>query len=107
MFDYNAQFETPEYKAKQAEFMKQYRAEEDAKAKKISDDFNKRVELLKLANAELKAENDAAEAKEYTRLYESSKARYIAAGYSDDLAHTLACSDCTYEENKRKGYSNE
>lgn len=107
MFDYDAYFNTPEKKAENAEFLKAYRAEEDAKAKKISDAFNERVRLLKLANAELKAENDAAEAKEFNRLYESSKARYIAAGYSDDLAHTLACSDCTYEENKRKGYSNE
>ena len=107
MFDYNAQFETPEYKAKQAEFMKRYREEEDAKAKKIRDEFNKRVELLKLANAELKAENDAAEAKLFKRIYDENYDRFIAKGYTEELADALAKSVCQYEDNKRNGYSNE
>lgn len=107
MFDYDAYFNTPEQKAADAEFLKAYRAEEDAKAAKIRNEFNARVEILKLANAELKAANDAAEAKEYKRIYESSKARYIASGLDEALAHQIACSDCQYVENQRKGYSNE
>lgn len=107
MFDYDAYFNTPEKNSENAEFLKAYRAEEDAKAKKIRDEFNARVEILKLANAELKAANDAAEAKEYNRIYESSKARYIAQGLDEALAHQIACSDCQYIENQAKGYSNE
>lgn len=107
MFDYEAQFETPEYKAKQAEFLANYRAEEDAKAKKIRDAFNERVRLLKLANAELKAENDAAEAKYFQRIYDENKARFLAKGYSEELSDSLAKSVCQYEDNKLNGYSNE
>ena len=107
MFDYDAYFNTPEKIAENKAFMEIFRAERDAEAKRIHDEWLARVALLKVAADEFKAENDAAELKEYKRLFAADKARYLAAYGDEALAHSLACDDAQYRENQKLGYSNE
>lgn len=107
MFDYDTYFNTPEQIAKQEANLNAYYADRKAEDKRINDEWKARAAILKAAVDELKADNDAAELKEYNRLFAADKARYIAAGYTEALSHTLACSDAQYRENQKLGYSNE
>ena len=107
MFDYDAYFNTPEKIAENKAFMEIFRAERDAEAKRIKYEWLARVAIVKAAADELKAENDAAELKEYKRLFAADKSRYLAAYGDEELAHSLACSDAQYRENQKLGYSNE
>lgn len=107
MFDYNAYFNTPEKIAERKADMAAYYADRKAEDKRINDEWKARAAIVKAAVDELKADNDAAELKEYNRLFAADKARYIAAGYTEALSHTLACSDAQYRENQKLGYSNE
>jgi hypothetical protein len=107
MFDYDAYFNTPEQIAKQKANLDTYYADRKAEDNRINDQWKARVAIVKSAADELKADNDAAELKEYNKLFAADKARYIAAGYTEELSHTLACSDAQYRENQKLGYSNE
>jgi len=114
MFDWDAYFNTPEKIAENKAFMEIFRAERDAEAKRIKEEIElhrakMRAEqaILRAATAELKADNDAAELKEYKRLFAADKSRYLAAYGDEELAHSLACSDAQYRENQKLGYSNE
>lgn len=107
MFDYDNYFNNPERVAKQEAFIAQYKKDRAAEDKRINDAFNARVAALQEANKELKADNDAADLKEYNRLFAADKARYLAAYKDEKLAHNLACSDAQYRENQKLGYSNE
>lgn len=107
MFDYDNYFNSPEQIAKQEAFATQYKKDRAAEDKRINDAFNARVAALQAANKELKADNDAADLKEYNRLFAADKARYLAAYNDEKLAHNLACSDAQYRENQKLGYSNE
>jgi len=107
MFDYDAYFNTPEKIAERKADMDAFYAQRKAEDKRIRDEWDARAAILKVAADELKADNDAAELKEYNRLFAADKARYIAAGYTEELSHTLACSDAQYRENQKLGYSNE
>lgn len=107
MFDYDAYFNTPEQIAKQKANLDAYYADRKAEDNRINDQWKARAAIVKAASDELKADNDAAELKEYNKLFAADKARYIAAGYTKELSHTLACSDAQYRENQKLGYSNE
>jgi len=107
MFDYDAYFNTPEQIAKQEANLNAYYADRKAEDKRINDEWKARAAIVKVAADELKADNDVAELKEYNRLFAADKARYIAAGYTETLSHTLACSDAQYRENQKLGYRNE
>ena len=87
--------------------MEIFRAERDAEAKRNKDEWLARVAIVKAAADELKADNDAAELKEYKRLFAADKSRYLASYGDEELAHSLACSDAQYRENQKLGYSNE
>lgn len=107
MFDWDEYFNTPEQVAKRKADMAAFYADRDAEAKRIKDEWNARVAIVKAAADELKADNDAAELKEYNKLFAADKARYLAAYGDDTLAHSLACADAQYRENQKLGYSNE
>ena len=107
MFDYEAHFNTPEKIAERKADMVAFYAERDAADKRIKDEWEAQRAILQAATAELKADNDAAELKEYNRLFAADKARYLAAYGDDALAHSLACGDAQYRENQKLGYSNE
>lgn len=107
MFDYDAHFNTPEKIAERKADMVAFYAARDAEDKRIKDEWNARISIVKSAADELKADNDAAELKEYNRLFAADKARYLAAYGDETLAHSLACSDALYRENQKRGYSNE
>ena len=107
MFDYDAYFNTPEKIAERKANMADYYASRKAEDIRIDKEWKARAEIVTLAVDELKAENDKAELKEYNRLFALDKARYIAVGYTEELSHTLACSDAQYRENQKLGYSNE
>jgi hypothetical protein len=107
MFDYEAHFNTPEKIAERKADVIAFYAARDAEDKRISDELEATREILRAATDELKADNDAAELKEYNKLFAADKARYLAAYGDDALAHSLACSDAQYRENQKLGYSNE
>ena len=107
MFDYDAYFNTPEKIAERKADMAAFYAVRDAETKRISDQLEAQRAILRAAADELKADNDAAELKEYNRLFAADKARYLAAYGDDALAHSLACADAQYRENQKRGYSNE
>lgn len=107
MFDYEAHFNTPEKIAERKADMAAFYAARDAKAKRTHDELEAHRAIVKAATDELKADNDAAELKEYNRLFAADKARYLAAYGDDGLAHSLACADAQYRENQKLGYSNE
>jgi hypothetical protein len=107
MFDWDEYFNTPEQVAKRKADMVAFYAARDAEDKRIKDEWNARAAIVKAAADELKADNDAAELKEYKRLFAADKDRYLAAGYTEELAHSIACADAQYRENQKLGYSNE
>lgn len=107
MFDWDEYFNTPEQVAKRKADMVAFYAARDAETKRIKDEWNARVAIVKAAADELKADNDAAELKEYNKLFAADKARYLTAYGDDALAHSLACADAQYRENQKLGYSNE
>jgi ferredoxin-NADP reductase len=107
MFDYDAHFNTPEKIAERKADMVAFYAARDAEDKRTHDELEAIRSLVKAATDELKADNDAAELKEYNRLFAADKARYLAAYNDDALAHSLACADAQYRENQKLGYSNE
>jgi hypothetical protein len=107
MFDWDEYFNTPEQVAKRKADMVLFYAARDAETKKYNDKLKATREILRAATDELKADNDAAELKEYKRLFAEDKDRYLAAGYTEELAHSIACADAQYRENQKLGYSNE
>jgi len=107
MFDYEAHFNTPEKIAERKADIIAFCAARDAEDKRIKEELKAIREILRAATDELKADNDAAELKEYKRLFAADKDRYLAAGYTEELAHSIACSDAQYRENQKLGYSNE
>jgi len=107
MFDYDAYFNTPKKIAERKADIVAYNEHRDAEAKRVHDELEAHRAILRAATDELKADNDAAELKEYNRLFAADKARYLAAYGDDALAHSLACADAQYRENKKLGYSNE
>jgi hypothetical protein len=107
MFDWDEYFNTPEQVAKRKADMVAFYAVRDAEDKRIKEELEAHRAILRAAAAELKADNDAAELKEYNRLFAADKARYLAAYNDDALAHSLACADAQYRENQKLGYSNE
>jgi hypothetical protein len=107
MFDYEAHFNTPEKIAERKADMVAFYAARDAESKRIHDELEATRAILRAATDDLKADNDAAELKEYNRVFAANKERYLAAGYTEALAHNIACSDMQYLENKKLGYSNE
>ena len=107
MFDWDEYFNTPEQVAKRKADMVAFYAARDAEDKRIKEELEAHRAILRAAAAELKADNDAAELKEYKRLFAADKARYLAAYNDDALAHSLACADAQYRENQKLGYSNE
>jgi hypothetical protein len=107
MFDWDEYFNTPEQVAKRKADMELFYAARDAEDKRIKEELEAHRAILRAAAAELKADNDAAELKEYKRLFAADKARYLAAYNDDALAHSLACADAQYRENQKLGYSNE
>jgi len=114
MFDWDEYFNTPEQVAKRKADMVLFYAARDAETKRNKEEIElhrakMRAEqaILQAATAELKADNDAAELKEYKRLFAADKDRYLAAGYTEELAHSIACADAQYRENQKLGYSNE
>jgi len=107
MFDWDEYFNTPEQVAKRKADMVAFYAARDAEDKRIKEELEAHRAILRAAAAELKADNDAAELKEYNRLFAADKARYLAAYNDDALAHSLACADAQYRENQKLGYSNE
>ena len=107
MFDYDAYFNTPEKIAERKADMAAYYADREAKEQQIAIELKEWANTLNSATNELKADNDAAELKEYNRLFAADKARYLAAYGDDALAHSLACADAQYRENQKLGYSNE
>jgi len=107
MFDWDEYFNTPEQVAKRKADMVAFYAARDAEDKRIKEELEAHRAILRAAADELKADNDAAELKEYNRLFAADKARYLAAYNDDALAHSLACADAQYRENQKLGYSNE
>jgi hypothetical protein len=107
MFDYEATYNTPEKIAERKADMIEFYAARDAETKRNRDELEATRAILRAATDDLKADNDAAELKEYNRLFAADKARYLAAYNDDALAHSLACADAQYRENQKLGYSNE
>jgi glycine/D-amino acid oxidase-like deaminating enzyme len=107
MFDWDEYFNRPEQVAKRKADMVAFYSARDAEDKRIKEELEAHRAILRAAAAELKADNDAAELKEYNRLFAADKARYLAAYNDDALAHSLACADAQYRENQKLGYSNE
>jgi len=107
MFDWDEYFNTPEQVAKRKADMERFYAARDGETKRIKEKLEAHRAILRAAADELKADNDAAELKEYKRLFAADKDRYLAAGYTEELAHSIACSDAQYRENQKLGYSNE
>jgi alpha-amylase/alpha-mannosidase (GH57 family) len=107
MFDYDAHFNTPEKIAERKADMDAYYVARKVEDKRIKDELDAHAKALRDMAAELKADMDAAELKEYNRLFAADKARYLASYGDEALAHSLACADAQYRDNQKLGYSNE
>jgi hypothetical protein len=73
----------------------EWAAAEDARKAAIIAE-NRRIAY----EAEYKVDMD-----EYWKLFNADKERFIAEGYSEKLAHSLACSNAQYREDSARGWS--
>lgn len=84
-----------------SEFILRFNAEREARAKQVQ-------ESLAAIRATYKPASKVVEdTEEYYKLFNADKARFLAEGYNEDLAYSLACSCAAARENSARGWSND
>lgn len=112
--DWDAYCNHPVIKAKNEEFMKNYRAARDAEDKAVKERLDayyakcaaerEARDLLSGETARKEAARKA-EQEEYNRLFKADYDRFITEGLSEELAHHCACGLATHREYQALGFS--